>query len=315
MVKDARQRKRAWYGGALIVTLAGLALFIFFLDAIRAQFERRYTVVVVMPRAPPGLGDGSPVWIGGKEVGTVMAIGFMPSGPDTLANVVVTVELPRAARRQVRTDSRVRLTSSRVIGEPALDFVPGTSAARVLDPGDTLRVERRQSVGELAREAVAVRLQLDTTRLSLQRLAPRLRARAKQTRRVVAALEAALAEARSLRRSVDASPTLSLLGDPAFASSLAHSRAHAAELDRLLDVWRARTTTRGELRTAVERLHLHADSLRAQLDATAAALQAGTGILARAQRDSALIRAVAAARVELDSLIAETKRNPLRFVF
>jgi len=108
-VKDTRQRKRAWYGGAIIVTLTGIAFLIFFAEAIRQSFDRRYAVVVVMPRAPPGLGDGSPVWIGGKEVGTVTAIGFLPSGPDTLANVVVTVDLPRSARTHVRTDTRVRL--------------------------------------------------------------------------------------------------------------------------------------------------------------------------------------------------------------
>jgi ABC-type transporter Mla subunit MlaD len=315
MVKDARQRKRAWYGGAIIVLLAGLAFFIFFLDAIRAQFERRYAIVVVMPRAPPGLGDGSPVWISGKKVGTVTTIGFLPRGPDTLANVVVTLDLPRAARPQVRADSRVRLTSARIIGEPALDLVPGTRGARVLDAGDTLRIERRLSLGELSRDADAVRAQLDTTRLALQRLAPRLRVRGRQTRRALDALEASMAEARTLGRSINESPTLALLTDPAFAGSLAHSRRHAAELARLLAVWRARTDSRGELRSAVERLQLHADSLRAQLDATAALLQSGNGTLARAQRDSALIHAVDAARAALDSLLADAKRNPLRFIF
>jgi ABC-type transporter Mla subunit MlaD len=315
MVQDARQRKRAWYGGMLTLALVALALFIFFLDAILAQFERRYTVVVVMERAPPGLGDGSPVWIGGKEVGTVTAIGFLPSGPDTLENVAVTVDLPRAARQQVRADSRVRLTSARLIGEPALDLVPGTPAAPVVQPGDTLRVQSRLSVAELSREAAVVRAQLDTTLRAARQLAPRVRTRMRQTRRAFAALESAMAEARSLQRAVDASPNLSLLGDPALRASLDHSRAQAHELARVLRAWRARTSAGGEVRAAVQRLQLHADSLRVQLDATAATLQAGNGTLARAQRDSALIRALHAARVELDSLVAETKRNPLRFFF
>ena len=315
MVKDARQRKRAWYGAAIIATLTALAFFIFFIDAIRARFERRYTVVVVMPRVPAGLGDGSPVWIGGREVGTVTAVGFLPSGPDTLAYVAVTVDLPHGVRDQVRADSRVRLTSARMIGEPALDVVPGTHAAAVVQPGDTLRVVRRRSIGELSRQASAVHAQLDTGRLALQRLGPRFRVRARQTRRVVAALEAAMAELRNLNRSLVASPTISLLSDTAFTAALDRSRANAASLAQLLAVWRARTAAHGELRTTAVRLQSHADSLRALLDDVAASLQSGYGSLARARQDSALSRAVNATRAQLDSLIAETKRNPLRFIF
>jgi hypothetical protein len=314
-VKDARQRKRAWYGGAIIILLVAIAFLIFFAEAIRQRLERRYAVVIVMPRAPPGLGDGSPVWIGGKEVGTVTAVGFLPSGPDTLANVVVTVDLPVAARTHVRTDTRVRLTSARIIGEPALDLLPGSATARVLEDGDTLRIERRPTVAELSRDAAAVRAQLDTSRVALQRLVPRLRARAGQTRRALAGLEAAMAEARSLERSVGASPTLALLGDPAFATSLARTQSYSAELGRLLALWRGRTTSGSELRAAVERLQLNADSLRAQLDATLVTLQTGNGTLARAQSDSALVHAIGAARAALDSLVAETKRNPLRYIF
>jgi MlaD protein len=314
MVHDARQRRRAWYGGAIVLVLVALAGFIFFLDDIIAQFERRYAVVVVMSRAP-GLQYGSPVWIGGKEVGTVTAVGFLPHGADTLANVVVTVDLPRAARHHVRADSRVRLTATRLIGEPAIDVVPGTPTAPVLAPGDTLRQRQYVSRAELSLTAAAIRAQLDTTRRALQRLAPRMHARTQQTRRALAALAATIAQVRSLRSAVAASPNLSLLGDPAFLAALEHSRAQTAELARMIGVWREHTTETGEIRLAVERLQRHADSLRAQLDATAAALQAGNGSLGRAQRDSALSRAVEAARAELDSLIAETRRNPLRFIF
>jgi ABC-type transporter Mla subunit MlaD len=310
MVHHARQRKRTWYGSAIIVLLTALALFIFFLDDIVARFERRYAIVILMQRSPVGLGAGSPVWIGGKEVGTVTAVGFLPSGPDTLAHVAVTVDLPRAVRHQVRADSHVRLTSDRMIGEPALDLVPGTPVAPIVLPGDTLRVVQRKSFADLSRDAAAVRAQLDTTIRALHQLMPQLRSRARQARRAFAAFHAVMTGARDLRRAVFASPTMSLLGDAA----LGGSRAHAAELARLLRVWQ-RTATGGELRAAADRLELHAAALRAQLDDMAASLQAGNGSLGRAQRDAPLRRALDATRVELDSLIAETKRNPLRFMF
>ena len=67
----------------------------------------------------------------------------------------------------------------------------------------------------------------------------------------------------------------------------------------------------GELRTAVTGLQQRADTLRAQLDA----LSFETGFFARSRSDSAMARAITSARIELDSLIAQTKRNPLRFWF
>jgi hypothetical protein len=41
----------------------------------------------------------------------------------------------------------------------------------------------------------------------------------------------------------------------------------------------------------------------------------GGGLLVRAQKDSAIIKGLHRARNQLDSLIAETKSNPLRFWF
>lgn len=277
-----------------------------------AALERRYSVVVVLDRAP-GLINGSPVWVGGKEVGRVKSVGFLPGGTDTIVRVAVTVELPRSARTQVRTDSRARLTAARLIGEQVIDLQPGTPAARVLRQGDTLRMLTQRSARDLAAQAAALRAHVDSTLRNAQQLGPSVRARIVDTDRALASLLAAIADARRLQSSLAGSSALAALRDTAFTGSLQRSREHAAALQLLLREGTQRDTLQGEVRTAMARLRVRADSLSALLDAAASSMSGG--FLLRAQRDSALLRAVTAARAQLDSLIAETKRNPFRFFF
>ena len=67
---------------------------------------------------------------------------------------------------------------------------------------------------------------------------------------------------------------------------------------------------------SLERLAAHADtisSILAELDTRVK--QGGGGLMIRAQRDSAISKGLHRAQQLVDSLIAETKRNPLRFWF
>jgi ABC-type transporter Mla subunit MlaD len=313
MVKDARQSsRRALYGAGLTVLLITSALLIFFLNDIIHAFDRRYALVVVMPSAP-GITEGSPVWIGGKVVGEITTIGFLPSGGDTTETLALTVDLPRRQQRLLRTDSRARLTSDRMMGQPVIDLVPGSSGARILSDGDTIHIEKHMSADDLRQRAGIVRAELDTTMQLMRQLAPPLRARLTQTRRVFRSLEVAMVDARRLQRDIGASPNFGLMSDPALQAALERSRANAAELSSLIASFRERMATQSELRATVTRLQQRADSVRTILDETSKLLDAG--FLGRMQNDSALQHAMHAARAELDSLIAETRRNPLRFFF
>ena len=123
-----------------------------------------------------------------------------------------------------------------------------------------------------------------------------------------------LQEAVALRNSLESGAGIATLRDPAFAAALQRAQATAAQLP---DVFAQMSTRAGEvkeIKAAVARLQLRADSLRTQLAAASSLLGTGNGSLTRFQQDSALIRAIAKARMDLDSLIAEAKRNPLRFI-
>jgi phospholipid/cholesterol/gamma-HCH transport system substrate-binding protein len=311
---DPRQRRRTLLGMLIILGLVGAAMLVFFLDAIIGAFHRRYEIVALVPDAP-GVAAGTPVWVGGKEVGSVVTVAILPSSADTLGRVAVTLLLPRHVQPQVRTDSRVRLTSASLMSEAAIDIVPGSAAAAALAEGDTLRTVPGLTREQLTQQAAAVREDLRAVLASVQELAPLIGERMEATRRAFAGLDAAMVEARQIQAGLRSNPGVELLRDPAFRQSLEQARGHAAELPATFARLQDRAGAAGEVRVAIARLQARADSLAAQLDAAAALLDQPAGTLGRLQHDDALGNAIDAARASLDSLVAEVRRNPLRFVF
>jgi capsule polysaccharide export protein KpsE/RkpR len=92
-----------------------------------------------------------------------------------------------------------------------------------------------------------------------------------------------------------------LIGDLRTSFTRAAERASAAQ---------------SEAEPALRRLAARADTINAQIAQLQTAIAAGGGgLLVRAQTDSAIVKALHGAQLQMDSLIAETKRNPLRFWF
>jgi phospholipid/cholesterol/gamma-HCH transport system substrate-binding protein len=314
MDMQQRQVRQPLYGGLLIAGIFAVAVLIFFLDDIVAAFDRTYAVVALVPDAP-GLGPGSPVWVGGKLVGEVRRLGFMPSHADTLDRIWVRLRLPKHVQSQVRADSRVRVTSTSLIGEAVVDILPGTTAAPVLAEGDTLRIRARPTAAGVKRRAGVVRAQLDTLLIQVGELAPVARARMEAMQRSFAGLAAAQAELERMRSDLQANPGAALLRDPAFQASLERAQQHASEIPAMVGRLQAQYGQGGEIGPALAQLQARADTLRAQLVAAEAMLAGTDGFLPRSARDDALRNAVQAARIAVDSLIAEASSNPLRFVF
>jgi phospholipid/cholesterol/gamma-HCH transport system substrate-binding protein len=313
-IERQRQRRRLLVGRLLMAGLIATALLIFFMEDIVTMFDEEYAIVVVFPGAA-GLTEGSPVWVSGREVGTVTSVGFMPSSSDSLARVVLHLLLPVDVQSQVRADSRIRLTSIGFVSEKVVDILPGTAGSPVLAPGDTLRQEPLLTPQDLTHRAGLVSQRLDTVMAELRIHVPGIRARLLQTQRAFAGLDGVMAEAGRLQADMDASPGLAVLRDPAFETSLRNARAHAAELPVLIRRLRENAGAASEMRTALARLQLRADSLGMQLAAASLALENPNGTLARMQQDTALTRALNAARAQLDSLMADMRSNPLRYVF
>jgi len=314
MTREKGQGKRILAGGLIIVGLVTLLIATFVINKVLLAFDHRYKIVAVMPDAP-FLTNGSKVWIGGKEVGSVSEIGFMPQNADKVSRISMRLDLPRDVAEQVRSDSHVRITTARLVGERVVDIVPGTPAGRMLLEGDTLVQKVLITPAQIMARAAVVKAQLDTALVDVRAIMPLVRTRMGQTQRAFASLDVAMADGKKIAADARSGPALALMNDPAFAASVQRVQGHVAELPTLFASMKAQSGAPAETRAALARLQLRADTLRSQLATISAMLATPNGTAYRFQNDSALFRALRAARTDLDSLIAETKRKPLRFIF
>ncbi|CAN5650351.1 hypothetical protein BH23GEM10_BH23GEM10_12600 [soil metagenome] len=314
MAEDERQTRRTVLGALLIAALVGTAVLVFSLDRLIERFRSTYHLVAVVPAAP-GIAAGSPVWIGGKEVGTVSELAFMTRGPDASARIALTLRLPTGLQPQVRADSRVRFASARMIGTRSVDILPGSPDQPALAPGDTLFPVALPTAAELTARAAGVRASFDTVLVDIRELEPAARIALARTRNAFAGMELAMAEARLLQADIQSSPGLALLGSAEFNTSLERARSHAAELPAMLDQLQQRAGPMGDVGAAFARLRLRADSLSNRLAAFSEMIDYPNGSAARFRQDTALVKALNATRMELDSLLADVRRNPLRFVY
>ena len=310
MAEQSRQKPVSRKGAVILAVLILAAVLIFMLDPLTRAFRRDVRVVAVLPSAP-GIQPNSPVWIGGTEVGRVREIDFRPAAAnDSLSLVVLSLEIPRSLRSQVRADARVRITSARMIGAKVIDILPGT-AAEPLAPNDTLRQRETVTTAEVMAAAGALKAALDTVMADARPLAARARQRLGAVAQLRTSVTVAQRELAALSDDLANSPALAALNDDQLRASIARLQAAANAFSEGLA---EQAESRAEVSAALAPLRRHADELSAQLAAMSAD-STPNGTLPRLQRDSALAVALRGAQAQLDSLIAEAKKNPLRFVF
>ena len=130
--------RQARVGGLVIVGLLLLAYGVFRVGKIFDVFSSRYELTTLVPSAL-GLRPGAPVTLAGQRIGQVKSIDFIPVnrkiGDDNLRIVIAVAD---GVQDQIRADSRAFLRTQGLLGDKFVDIEPGSSGARILQPGDTL---------------------------------------------------------------------------------------------------------------------------------------------------------------------------------
>jgi ABC-type transporter Mla subunit MlaD len=310
---ERSERRRTIQGGLIILGLAVAVVLIFMLDPILGAFTRKYDVVAVFPEAADLVVD-APVWLSGKPVGTVRSVELEPVTTDTLGQVIVVMRLPRRVREHVRQDSRARLTSATLIGERVVDISAGSAAFPVLREGDTIRARLPRAFAELTAQLDSVQAAVDSMLGAVGAVRDRLPERVAALRPAGRQLAEAQSELDALLDDIARGPGAAALRDPELRAALGRIGTNFEALQRLAgDAGDAAAGTGDELRIGIGRMLARADTLSARLAALDQRLNDPDGFAGRFARDSALIHAVAASRAELDSLVADARRNPFRF--
>jgi ABC-type transporter Mla subunit MlaD len=286
---------------------------VFFLDDIVRAVQGRARIIGIVEDAPHVV-PCAPVWLAGAEIGEVVRVELLPASNDSLARVALTLLIPDDALSLVPRDSRVRITSARMIGEPVIDIVPGTATSGTVAGGDTIGQGVPITLERLLAGAEGFRTTLDSIVTAGSELAGRAIARREVSMQLQRSLERLSVQFDAFSTSLEGGAWARFRADTAFATALARIEETSTRLGEVFGDG-AGSEGRRDLTRALAGVNARARSLSASIARLQAQLAESNGFLPRSARDSALVHAVARVRMEIDSLMAEARREPFRFVF
>ena len=266
-----------------------------------------------------GVMKGTPVWLNGQPIGQVAKVRFLPPSADTMANVVVVMDILRKYAHFVSADAQAQVRAGgTLIGAPVIYLSAAPVGARPIHAGDTLR-----SLPQGDPEGVASQIALAS------RDFPAIIANVKQ-------LQADLTTTRGTGGALlnDDALKVDVVLDRGsrLADQVMHGRGTIA---RALTPGGGGVTARAQLalarvdslrafvasdETVLDRFRKDSTltrtvaSLRNEVSIARALLNEPRGTAGRALRDSALTRQLSAAERELTALLADLRAHPLRYV-
>jgi len=262
-----------------------------------------------------GVIKGTEVWLGGQKVGVVTSVSLRPPSADTTERVAIAMDVLRQYLPLIRHDSDVQIQpGGSLIGSPVVYITVGTQRAPPVQAGDTLRAraqtEKRSELADVGSlgdsvDAIAAGMkhvshELDTTLSEVSVL----RARSVQQ---VGAVERAMAG--FSRRALHSQGTVARA-----LADTAELRREVTRLSALSDSIHLAATngsgTLGRFRrdsTLIRQAHRTLGAV----DSLRAAVARYTG---RAPGDTAMANALARTHAQLDSLVADAKHHPFRYI-
>jgi hypothetical protein len=233
--------------------------------------------------------------------------------------IVLSLEIMDVARTQVRVDSRVQIRAgATVIGDQVVYISSGTAKNAAIAAGDTLHSGGQGDLESATANAAIAARELPAILANVKLLSAQLQSAEGTIGAVMGTHEGAkLAGLRSktervMRQLSSSSGTVSL----AFRdSALLRARVQRAmaQSDSIRQLLASESHSLGRFRKDSTLMRDVAD-IRSELDRVRTLLDSPDGTVGRFRTDSALVRAVHRDFAALDSLFADLKKHPLRYV-
>jgi ABC-type transporter Mla subunit MlaD len=258
----------------------------------------------------------SPVWLAGREIGMVTEVTLRGAETDGAVRVAVRMQVSKKHASHIRRDSEVRVTSRRLIGRPILDILPGSPDAPAIQAEDSLRLRSGGSLQALMERTALLDASFHELFADMKRIAPRAARQTEAIARIDRQFNASAIAFRELLASLETSPAR-MMSDTTWQYLLERLHANSRQLSEAINGAAQRTrAAHHDASPSLERLRARTDTISSVLaDIQSRIAESGGGYLVRARQDSAIINGMHRAQAQLDSLMAETRRNPLRFWF
>lgn len=273
----------------------------------------KFRLYVTVPDATDLL-RGSDVWLSGRRVGTVTAIEFAPASAPPEQRVVVVTEVLTSVRDQIRLDSRASLRSGgTIVGAPVVYLTAGTPSARGVASGDTLFGAGKSDLEIAASRATETLDELPLIMADARIVMAQAKTAGSRLGATMREGQAGSLGARSkaLMKSVSegrGSASL-LMRDEDIRRRVGRTMAATDSLRALLG---SRMNEMGRFRRD-STLSVAVRGLRDQVAEVRRLAASPSGTVGRITTDSALTQSLDSVFVELSALMADIKKNPLRY--
>ena len=241
-----------------------------------------------------GLKTGAPVWVSGATVGYVADVNFEPDG-------TLLTELRITGAQPIPKQSPATVVPNGIFGDVAVNFTPLRSGTKYV-AGDTVKTGQPSAgIAQLTAKADSISSSVNTLMTAMNKelvanggLAD-LRSSLAGTNKLIAQLSGIAAT-----QSTQLTATMASL-------RRATSAVDSAKIDSTLRNIRSASSH-------VNALTLSLDSTGRALNQIVAKVDTGNGSAAKLVNDPALYNDVHALLGRLDSLIADVKKNPKRYI-
>ena len=299
-------------GGVLLV--AALILVFGRVGALHGKTFRLY----VTTDAARGVIRGTEVWLDGQKVGLVKSVDFQPPAAPPSERLVLALDILDDVRPAIRADTRTSIRSgATLIGDQVVYMSSGTTAARPVRNGDTLRASQTDMESVTADAAAAAR--------EFPAILANVKLLGAQIQSAQGTLGAFIGDnggvemqrvsgktARIMARLGGSDGTLGLALNGRSAV-LARAEQAMAGMDSIRQLLASDRHSFGRFRRD-STLTRQLATLRLELADVGRQAASPTGTFGRIRADSAIAIAVQRDLASLDSLMADIKKHPLRYV-
>jgi phospholipid/cholesterol/gamma-HCH transport system substrate-binding protein len=301
---------------AIIVAVGAVLILVF--GRVGIIHGKKITLFITTDGAR-GVIRGTEVWLDGQKVGQVKGITFRPPTVPPSERLVLEIHVLETARSHLRRDTRVEVRSGgSIIGDQVVSLRSGTVKSPAVSDGDTIHAGEQMDLESVGADAVAASRELPAIMSNVKILAAQLQtaegtlgafgmdqggAQMAGVRAKTARLMAHLSDSRG---------TVGLAFDGSAALRTRAERA-MAEVDSLRALIGSSQHSLGRFRRDSS-LVREISRLRAELQEIQQLAASPTGTIGRLRGDSAVVRNIHRDLASLDSLFADIKKHPLRYI-
>jgi hypothetical protein len=307
--------------GIGIVAVCGIiaaAFVILVYGRVGVLHGRKFTLHVTTDAAR-GVIRGTDVWLDGQKIGVVTGVAFQPPSAPPKERLVMSLSVLERERSRIRTDSRIQVRSGgNIIGDRVVSLTSGSATAPAVSDGDTIRAREQADVEGVTSDAAIAAREIPGILENVKVLAAQIRTAegtlgalgletgGKELLRIRAKSELLINQLSDSMGSI----RLALDGQTALKARAAQSMARVDSIRRLLG---SDAHSFGRFRRD-STLVVEIGRVRDELAVVQQLAASPNGTIGRARSDSIIMRNVRRDLAAVDSLFADIKKHPLRYI-